>query len=645
MSDIVSRIKVQVDGADQSVKEIEKLEGAYKKTSDAAKGVSPTGGASTDPFERALSPTLPPMGGSLQNRTEHAAANERAERRQRQTESMAGGGINSAVGAASGAMMQLGSGNGAQGAGSALGGVAKMIGMGTGIGAGIAVGSTILNAIGALSGKEKERVQQLQGTGLSPRLGATYGGLRGATIAMGQGGISSSRVTSLFQALAGAGGQLNNQDTWRKITEMGSIMEFYGLPPETIGSLMGQQQQLGTTGASNKQIIATASKDFGRGAMPEFLAEMTRIQGENLALGQTKYTQGGDMLEDATLLGNIKTQGGLSASGSVAAMQQIYSAGRGATALSSPEQVQAYQLMRQRYPNMSMTDLMMYMEANPAEVSRVMAEHIEKTSPNKDVARLRGQMFFGGNMSQTVGAMGGLSAPTEGMGIAEANAIIDKDSEIAAAGMEKMATDQSKLYQGFERVAYDISQAITKGVRGRLDELGAIDFGLTLKEGTALNQSRSEYDLQAKIDAVGATNQLNKLIDTASSDPEYKAKLVDIVTRTVRSFPEGASTAAMNYPPGTGSGALPMAMDQSLAKTLTGEAYGDWLAEYQRLGSTLGYDEKSFNDIRKGSGEAVDTPVEKNEIVYVLSLMLQALDIIKENSDGAIFMDDRIGSQ
>ena len=133
MGEIVSRINLSVDGADQAVKEIEKLKGAYDGVSQASSDISGSVGG-TDPFQKALAPT------EMRGRSnEHYASLSRAENRLQKN--LGVGKATGAINATTSTMMSLGSGQGATGVGTGLQGAGSLLAGAGPIGAGLAIRS------------------------------------------------------------------------------------------------------------------------------------------------------------------------------------------------------------------------------------------------------------------------------------------------------------------------------------------------------------------------------------------------------------------------------------------------------------------------------------------------------------------------
>jgi hypothetical protein len=660
MGEIVNRIRLQVEGADAATKEIRKMRDAYKEVSESAGSISSDVGTS-DPFKKAIAP--PSGGAALESHArEHRAALARSDDRLQRNKSQGRfGGVNGAVGAATGTMMQISGENAAGAAGSAFGSLARMIGMGTLMGAGFAAGSTVLNSIGALSSKEKERVQQLHGSGLSTRLGSSYSEVRNTTIKMGQNGIASQRATGLLQSLANSGGQFN-ASTWNSIAEAANIMEYFGLPPETVGQFIGQQQQSNLSSKYNKRIMATGMQTFGRGMANDFVSELNRIQSVQLSTVKDAAITSSAMMNNATLLANIKSAGGMTASGSIAVMQQAEAAGRGAANLSKPQDLVAYSLMKQANPDMSVTDIMMKMESQPFEVSKQMAEYFYKDSPNKDVARLRMRQFMGGNVSQSDAFMQAVEKGGGTISKQEAQKIISDSSVVAQEGMVNTAYDQAKLVETIENFAYQTSHLFTKLFGGGMGSYGgglegsefgttatAEEFGKGLKETTVVMSTRN-------IEAGTITAQNIVSMSAKSGNEQYASQYKAIFDTSLSKTPYGAAQMDpfyLNYGDvGVGLDvAGPSALFSTLLGNLAPEAYGEFTKQVKKsLSPLLGVREKdvdSSGDIMSASqkmfGKTVDTAEEQRLMIEILNKISESLNnterILREQGN-IVFADE-----
>jgi hypothetical protein len=667
MSDIMSRIKLQVEGADQSVREIQKLKGAYDEVSDSAKGIS--GGVSADPFEKAVS-SAPAGGAGTAGRSEHNDLMDRANDRlasHYNTAGAMGSQVPGAINTASSAISQIGSGQGASGAGSAMGGLARMIGAGTTGGLIAMAGSAVLGGIGALSGEEKELVQQLHGTGLSTRLDAGYSNMRNSMIGFGQAGVASQRLSTLMQSLASSGGQFT-AGTWNTVKEATQYMEYLGLPPETIGQFLGTQQQAGYTGTVNKQIYATAYQTFGRGMADSYMSELTRMQNQSLSLTQKRGVGAEQdiLLSNANLLGTLATGGGMSAQGAVAVMQQAESAGRASATLSRPEDVVAYQAMKKLYPNKSMTELMMYMESHPIEVSNAVAGYISDTSGNADVARLRMKQYLGGNVSQADAYMkANAQMEREGVvpGSARATEILAEAGAVAQEGMQATAIDQSKLFEGLQKAAYDISQMFIKLFKGDEVTIEGLEFGMTPKQFEEQQFWNEKYIDQFRNPERITASELwiDKMITSARVSESGKQEITDIWAKVLPQLPSGASLtdfADSNYEfnagaPGTINN-LP-GLYQAIYTNLSdwesnsqerfNEIVKEKFAPYIDL-KTRGNLDASYDIIQlidKKFGGEMDLATEKEMFLVLMRLLVDSFDQLKgemEKSNQILFMDE-----
>jgi len=133
---------------------------------------------------------------------------------------------------------------------------------------------------------------------------------------------------------------------------------------------------------------------FGQANMGTFVQEITRATESSMQRGIDVNPQ--EAIRQANLIGAYSQYGGLSPTGAAALSQMTLERGRNAAALSKPEDIIAFQMMRKADPTMSASETMMAMEEAPTEVNRKVYEYLKgATGGDQDALRFRMKQYLG----------------------------------------------------------------------------------------------------------------------------------------------------------------------------------------------------------------------------------------------------------
>ncbi len=406
MPDIISRIKLDAQGADQAAREIRKITEAYKEAGTAAKNLSATGIGETDPFARATSSAGGVVAGGsspadVANREERSQrerinARDREQSNRNYNAALRPSFINQGAGVAEAAS----SGRGGAAVGGALSGVAPFLG---GAGIALAAGGALAMTGQRWAENEWERMQSIFGTGMAQRLGRGYNEIEGVMAGYGRKGVPLDMVRQFFAAgsQAGvAGGQAGTLGVSNALMEASREL---GLDPTAAAQYLGtltrggvDLQQFGGFAGGYKRIGRMAGA-FGQENLGEFMRTLTQSI-------DTALSQGVDMTVERVnrrqyMLEAYGRFGGLSIQGATAMNQMAQQRGMQAARVQRPEDIIAFQAMRGT--GMSVTDTMLAMEQDPDKVNAQVYQYLkQRTGGDTDLLRLRLQSYLGGSMSQ-----------------------------------------------------------------------------------------------------------------------------------------------------------------------------------------------------------------------------------------------------
>jgi hypothetical protein len=437
MPDIVSRIKVEAQGADQAAREIRKLKEAYEQVSLAAKGISPAGVGGADPFQQAISAGAAAGGVVGQSSADVAARETRnrqfadaAQRREQANSNynrgLAGnvnGAFSSAQAFQSGQLGQVG-GNALQGLGGLVGGAAGMT---------MIAGAAALYGLNKLAQNSQERIGQYWGSGISQRMGASYEDVSTGAVAYGRAGINAQTINSFFSS-ASSRGFTYNRGSQGAVNQMMEVMASMGIDPGTMGSFAGALSQTGNIGmGSSYNLYGMGKNAFGQAGMGQFVAAIT--QGFENAMQRGIEVTPEAAARQANMMAAYGNFGGLSVAGAASLNQMATGRAQSAAGLNSPEDLIAFQAMRSQ--GMSVTDTLLSMEHNPNQTNRSVYEYIKQsTGGDRDLMRMRLRSYMpDASMSQIEAFIASMEG-TAGMNM----------GEIAAGGAMGVASFSSEGY-------------------------------------------------------------------------------------------------------------------------------------------------------------------------------------------------------
>jgi hypothetical protein len=405
MPDIISRIKLEAQGADAAAREVRKLQQAYEDVSKAASGIPGVGGSAggQDPFTKATSgPGGLPEGVQgisyyeklRANETYNKAVNDRKNENERYNSGIRAGTVTQGFGTAE----AISQGRGGQ----AVGGLAGMVGSLVSGPAGIATAIIAAGAMGVqhMADKAYDRLEQTFGTGMSQRLGLTSLQTQNEMIGFARMGVPQSMVQSFFNAASGAGVDFTRASTQGAANASMIAANALGVDPSVLAALVGTLNRANVN-ASNVASIGTfsmARNAFGQADVGTYLQSLNAMIESANTRGIESYT--GTTMRAASEMAGLKTYGGFSTTGAASFAQQLQTRGASAANLQSPEDIIAFQAMRNS--GMSVTDALIAMEENPFETNQRVYEYLQRTSGgDEDLLRLRMQKYLGAGTSMS----------------------------------------------------------------------------------------------------------------------------------------------------------------------------------------------------------------------------------------------------
>jgi len=414
MPDIVSRIRVEAQGADQAAREILKLRDAYVEAGNAARGLSANVGGGADPFTKAAQAG----GGATQGGNSPAEVGGREERTKRYKDDIReresknnrqgkdfGGVISQGFGVAD----SLSQGKG----GSAVGGIAGMLsGIGGPIGVGIMATAAIAMGVQKFGDKAWDRMQETFGSGMSQRTGLSYAAFDKQRSTFANMGIPMGMVKSFYDAAGVSGVNLAGPSTMAGVRSSLDAATLMGTDPTASAGLIGSLNRgnVDISKTVNTGMFSIANSSFGRANTSLFVQSLQSLvdsassRGIDLTSGSTNT-----MTSNMAALAKL---GGFSSPGAATFASQLQNRGIQAAGLTKPEDVIAFQAMRRE--GESVTDTMLRMEQNPFETNQKIYQYIkESTGGDKDVMRLQIQKYLG--EGTTLGAVEKWMKTQEGM--------------------------------------------------------------------------------------------------------------------------------------------------------------------------------------------------------------------------------------
>jgi hypothetical protein len=395
MPDIVSRIKVEAQGADQAAREIRKLKDAYDQVAAAAKGLSPGAIGGGDPFSKATAPNSGVMAGGQSNadvaarETRNRDYQEQANRRQNSNQGYNSGLRPSQVGGVFSTAEAAGAGRG----GAALGGAANLAAGALGGGLGIALLALGAGAMGIQKFAESSygRMENVFGGGISQRLGATYANTQNYMTELGRSGVPIGMVNALMTSASASGAQFT-AGTAGQFGLFADVAAGTGVDPGLLGQLLGATQRAGVS--MEYGTMAAGAGAFGRGSLGTFFTELNRTIEDAMTSG-IKLSQE-DLERRSTALSGYVQFGGLSPTGAVALSQTATARAQNAAQLQRPEDIIAFQAIRNLNPNLSITDVLLGMESDTEGTNAAVYQHLKRVAGgNTDLLRMRAQSYLG----------------------------------------------------------------------------------------------------------------------------------------------------------------------------------------------------------------------------------------------------------
>ena len=534
MPDIISRIKVQAEGADAAAREIRKLKEAYADVSAAARGLSPnTGGA--DPFTAA---TSPPGGGIIggqrspgevfDNQRRNDEWRQGAEDRLRNNQNYptrtggaptayaGGAGLPGMVNRGIDTAQALGQGQFGSVAGGAMQGIASLVGGPAGIAA-LVVGGLALGTQ-KLADRAMERQNRLWGGGVTQRLGTDYTDLMHLEALWGTSGIPLDQI----YAFTGAASQAGVSGTGRGFRTGSSnaleAMVNLGLDVSTTAGLLGALSRGGADmGLAGYGMYGAMKGAFGPAGVGRGVTALTQMvegmESRGIQLSPAAFQN------SVSMMTGLSVEGGLSVDAAGGLTNRLVTRSAQAAGLGSPEDVMAFAAMRGQ--GMSITDTMIAMESQPGTVtSAVYAQLRQRFAGNEDALNMALQKWTGGTMSETVALRKTLDAggTYEDYVVAWQNKVQNESGEWVTTDERRSIQKafQGQLLFGMEEAALTeivgkFGEKLVEAMRGNADSAGT--FGLGDRLGT-FRADAVEQAIIAADSVVIANNVLTDDIET-----------------------------------------------------------------------------------------------------------------------------------
>ena len=399
MPDIVSRIRVEAQGADQAAREIRKLKEAYDQVSESARGLSADVGVGrSDPFTRATSMG----GGAVEATTSDVAHRETRSRHERemlrhreQAHSDYGALMRpQTVQAGFGTVDALSRGQTSGALGtvlSAVGGMAGAIPL-------VAAGAAALG-VQRLADDAYGRFGQFRHSGISQRLGVGAMDAVRESVQLERSGLPSEMVSSFFSAASQSGVNLRNASA-QDAARIGMVAAAsLGIDPGAVAGLMGTLERAGIDSGqalgARGGMYAVAENVFGRADAGGFIQGIQGLIEGRTSRGIAVGT--GSVQHSAGMIAALSATG-MTPQAAVSFAQQLQGRGTQAAGLQRPEDIIAFQAMRGE--GMSVTDTLMAMEGSPHTVNQRVLEYLQRaTGGDEDLLRFRVRGYLGEDTS------------------------------------------------------------------------------------------------------------------------------------------------------------------------------------------------------------------------------------------------------
>lgn len=478
MPDIISRIKVEAQGADQAAREILKLRDAYRQAGEAAKGMSASigGGSGVDPFAKATAAGGGAIAGGGNSPADVVAREERSRNyresvKERESKNSSMGafgpqGINQGIGVAE----ALSQGRG----GSAVGGIASGIGSLLGGPAGIALVATAAVAMGVQKFADSSfgRLQEAFGSGNAQRLGVSAQTYDKESLGFSRMGIPIGMVKSFFSAASQSGVDMTKGSTQAGINSVMNAASLLGLSPEAGAGLIGALNRSGVNVGNvvNNGMFGIAKQSFGGANVSLFTSTLQSLVDSASSRGITLGT--GSVNSSTNTLAALAQFGGFSAPGAATFAQQLQARGQQAAGVGSAEDIIAYQAMRKE--GESITDTMIRMEENPGLVNKKVYEYLKGvTGGDEDQLRMRLKSYLGEGTSmsavdkfiQTQQGMAGLTDSQVAERLGSKNTSWEKPTGEVAESINVFMVRQNDILKEFSDGMLDLTIGLNNAIQ------------------------------------------------------------------------------------------------------------------------------------------------------------------------------------
>lgn len=445
MPDIVSRIKIEAQGADQAAREILKLKRAYEEAGAAAKGMSPASVGSGDPFAKAVAQNSGVMAGG-QSPADVAARETRNRQYQEGVRSReeANNSFNRTlreaperVSGAFGTAEALSRGQGGAALGTAAGSLGGLVG--GGLGAALLAVAAGAMGIQRMSEEAFGRLEETFATGMSQRMGINAFELDRERIGFARMGVPQQMIQQFFQTAGQSGVDFNRGSTQAAVNAAMFGSSVLGMNPASSAALIGTLNRANVN-ASNIMgfgLMGQAQQAFGRPNMSMFVSALTDAVESATTRGIEMSTQ--NTLEASNMIAGLAQFGGMSPQGAATFAGQLRGRGIEAAQLSRPEDIIALQAMRK--PGMSITDTMLEMEQHPERVNQEVFKFLSSQAGNDtNYLRLRVQSYLGSGTT-----MSDVDRFIRTEGKMTGNVDIDRANTGGTATAEELAPDKETL--------------------------------------------------------------------------------------------------------------------------------------------------------------------------------------------------------
>lgn len=510
MADVISRIKVEAQGADQAAREILKLRDAYREAGEAARGLSSSaGGGGSDPFAKA---TAAGGGAAQGNSPADIAARESRDRHWKEgVKAREGkntdlqGGVQRGFGVAE----SLASGKGGSAAGGLLSGIGSVLGGPIGIAAMVA--SVAAMGVQKFADSSFGRLQEVFGSGMAQRLGGSPMDIDRQRLGFSRMGVPVGMVKAFYDAAGVSGVDMTRTSTQGAINASMEAAALLGVDPSAMAGLVGSLNRSGVSaGVVDRGLFSMGRSSFGQANVSLFTQSLQGLV--DSASGRGIDLTSGSVTTMSENLAALAKLGGFSAPGAATFAQTLQSRGVSAAGLSNPEDIIAFQAMREG--GASVTDTMLAMERSPETVNKKVYEYLkEATGGDTDLLRMRLQSYLG--EGTTMSAVDKFIKTQEGMAAGASLGAGDTSWATVGTGtdMERsiqiMQARQNEMLKEFSDGMLDLTTGISEMMMKTFKTVPTFDpAGMTSKG--------YKPDMTAAIDATLAAVQAVSIQDVGN---------------------------------------------------------------------------------------------------------------------------------